>query len=340
MSSIGVAQDYHVILTSKSVDWLVNKTTVRVFDAVSFNGYQRQIDPKHCQKIVNYIKESFHLPSAIICACEKYSDDERLFIVDGQHRVKAFELLREQDPKRYGEIACKEMPVVVMIGVPLEVEIDTFITINKTSKKVDTSLAYVLKSKLSQPQYGDMAMPKSEYVAVESAMLLNNGMVESQWRGNILFEGVVKFSDCYISLNAFVRVTRVLVNVINKLGVINLNWHTEEEVKETIHFVAKLIAFIWDSIFQRWPELYTENHEDREIIQGSIGYTAITRAIVILLREQQDIHNLDDLHCFIKKTVMSFNIGYQKWLRMGDYAHYSSEYGYKIVADELMKSTK
>ena len=58
------------------------------------------------------------------------------------------------------------------------------------------------------------------------------------------------------------------------------------------------------------------------------------------MREHRDIHNWDVLRSFIKKTVMSFNIGYHKWLRMGDYAHYSSEYGYKIVADELMKSTK
>lgn len=339
MDYIELTQNYKIIVTSKKVDWLVKMTEVRVFDAVSFEGYQRQINPKHCQKIVDYLEGSFHLPGAIICACARYSDDEKLYIVDGQHRVKAFELLKESDPQRYKQISDMEMPVVVMVGVPLEVEIDTFITINKTSKKVDTSLAYVLKSKLSLPQSGDMAMPKAEYVAVESAMLLNSGEVDSYWAGNILFEGVVKLSDCLISLNAFVRVTRVFVNTLSRVGLIDMDWYSQDGVTRTIRKVASIISFIWGVVFQKWPELLSENYGDREIIQGAIGYTAITRAIVRLIKDEE-FKDIDAFYDYILNTIMSFGVSYQKWLKTGDYAHYSSEYGYKLVADELVNSVR
>lgn len=69
MDSIFIKQDEnHIVITSKSIDWLVNNTSVSVFDPVSFQGYQRQIDENHCLKIVGYLKSSCFLPSSIICA--------------------------------------------------------------------------------------------------------------------------------------------------------------------------------------------------------------------------------------------------------------------------------
>ena len=176
-----------IIQTKKTVDWLVKNTRVNVFNPITFEGYQRSIDKKHCEKIVSYLQRDFFLPTSIICACKNsYTEEEKLYIVDGQHRVHAFQLLKEQNPERYNEIRDKELSVIVLEKVQEEVEIDTFITINKTSKKVDTSLAYVLKNKINYNRASkDISISKREYLSVELASILNNSeeSLMNLWQG-------------------------------------------------------------------------------------------------------------------------------------------------------------
>lgn len=333
-------ENHQLVLTSKSIDWLTHNTAVSVFDPVAFKGYQRQIDEKHCLKIVNYLKTSCFLPSAIICACEEYSDQTALRIVDGQHRVQAFRMLEEQDPQRYAEIKDVEIPIVVMVDVPPETEIQTFITINKTSKKVDTSLAYVLKNQLSKG-VGDMAMPRSEYIAVEVAVKLNENEDSNLWTNRILYEGNVKKSNCYISLNAFVRATRILINTLGQTGYINLKWDSDtkkEEVEMIVDKATELIYFVWGTVYQRWPELIDASFEEKQILQGSIGYTAITKTLVKLIKEKNI--DGDGIKPFILNTILSFGVPYDQWTKKGGFSSYSSEAGYRIVSDSLIKSIK
>ena len=341
MAAIDIHQEQHqLVVTSKTIDWLMQNTSVSVFDPVAFTGYQRQIDEKHCLKIVSYLKTSSFLPSAIICACEEYTDQAHLRIVDGQHRVHAFRLLAAQEPARYADIKDVEIPVVVMINVPPEVEINTFITINKTSKKVDTSLAYVLKNKLSKGE-GDMVMPRAEYVAVEVAVKLNESENNRLWSNRILYEGSIKNSNCYISLNAFVRATRVLVNTLNQMGFIDLRWNTrtkQEEVDQITLKTTELIQDIWETVYMRWPELVDVSFEEKQVLQGSIGYTAITKTLVKLIKEKA-VYG-EEIKPFIRRTILSFGIPYQQWTKKGTYSSYSSEAGYRLVSDSLIKSIK
>jgi len=76
-----------------TIDKLIGVTVVDVFDPQTFKGYQREINEKHVSKIEKYITEEFKkgnflFPSPIICSLR---EDETLYIVDGQHRVQAFE---------------------------------------------------------------------------------------------------------------------------------------------------------------------------------------------------------------------------------------------------------
>lgn len=329
-----------IVLTTRTIEWLTHNTDVCVFDPVSFNGYQRQIDEKHCEKIVTYLKSSDFLPSSVICACDDYIDDGRLRIVDGQHRVHAFKMLERGFPERYAAICKTEIPVVVLVGVPLATEIQTFITINKTSKKVDTSLAFVLKNKLSK-EGDDMVMPRAEYISVEVAQKLNDDESNKMWTNRILYEGNIKKSNCYISLNAFVRATRILVNTLNQRGYINLAWDAEtkrEYVDETANKTCNLIRHIWCCVYLKWPEMEETSFEDRQILQGSIGYTAITRTLVKLIKENSIWAG--EVESFIKKTILSFNVPYEQWTKKGSFSKYSSESGYRLVSDTLIESIK
>lgn len=334
-----ILQDENIIQTQKTVDWMVNNTKVSVFDPIDFSGYQRKIDDRHCEKIVNYLNSSFYLPVAIICACDgSYYDDKELRIVDGQHRVQAFKRMKEENSHRYEEIREMEVPVIVLEDVPLEREIETFITINKTSKKVDTSLAYVLKNKINKGHLEEMSTSKAEYLAVEVAQEINQGDC-IEWNNKILFEGNPKNTDQYISLNAFVKATRVLISTMAKKSIINLQWGDQCEVEHTIKASAGIVCWIWKQIYIKWPELKKGDSCNREILQGAIGYTAISRMIVQLIRDD-DYVTTENLYEKIELWIDRLDVDYKKWQKGGEYSKYTSGSGYKLVADELISSIR
>ena len=101
MIEIKQGNGLRLIQTKRTVDWLVNHTTVSVFDPIDFSGYQRSIDLKHCDKIVKYMLDNdFYFPTAITCAANGIiGEDTPLRIVDGQHRVEAFKQLQTLDRK-------------------------------------------------------------------------------------------------------------------------------------------------------------------------------------------------------------------------------------------------
>lgn len=325
-----------IVQTKRTVDWLVKQTEVAVFDPISFDGYQRQIDQKHCRSIVKYLLDNEYMPSSIICACDgDYSEDKTLRVVDGQHRIEAFKILRNEYPERYFQLKDCEIALNVLLNPDKEKEISVFININKKTKKVDTSLAYVLRSKLTKA--GEDAMSRAEYLAVEVACKLNETGVCDYWTNRILFEGNLRSSECYISLNAFVRATRVFINLLEKSEIIRFHWYSREELAGQIQTITNIIVNMWHSIYQRWPEMCNAPLEDKQVLQGSIGYTAILRSIVKVLR-QHDFSTIADAERIIDDTIMSFNIPSSNWRKNGYYANYSSETGYKIVSEDLLRS--
>lgn len=324
--------------TKKTVDWLVNNTTVSVFNPIDFKGYQRQIDNKHCIKIVDFLKRDFFMPTAIICATDKeFQDDCNLRIVDGQHRVNAFKMMKTKEPERYNQIKEYEVPVIVMAKVDENTEIDTFITINKTSKKVDTSLALVLKNKMNKYNTSeDLTMPKAEYIAVELAQYLNfREDPNNIWFDKILFEGNPKNTAQLISLNAFVKSTRVLLNRMARKGLISLDWSENDEISECIEKCYKIINSIWSILQNKWPELFDSDLEKRRIIQGAIGYSSFNRAIVGLLEKSTYKDEYDFIY-EIENWIKCISIEADRWLPGETYSKYSSESGYSIVARELL----
>ncbi len=342
MNYINVKQNVDLILTKKTVSWLINEnnTFVKVFNPVSFEGYQRQIDESHCKKIVEYIKKckgSFLLPSAIICACSNYSDNARLTVVDGQHRICAFRMLKKNDKATYSSIKDLELPVIVLNNADEETEIDTFININKKGKKVDTSLAYVLKSKIHNDSEDNLAMPKSEYLAVETARYLSVEKMNDYWYDKILFEGNVKKTDSFISLNMFVSSARLLVTTLERKKLISFSWNNDEDVNKAKEVFADIILDIWGKVFQKWPKLYCASIEEKQIIQGSIGFAAITKVINRAIKSR-DFYDISKLKEFVAELIMSISIDETKWLKNGIYSKYSSGSGIKIISDELFDS--
>lgn len=341
MIQINQKDNVRVIATKKTVDWLVNNTEVSVFDPINFSGYQRQINENHCRKIVDFLCTDFFLPTAIICAIGgEFAPDSKLRIVDGQHRVHAFRMLQSEHKARYDEIKEKEVPVIVMEKVDEKVEIDTFITINKTSKKVDTSLAIVLKNKINKYNpSNDLSMPKAEYLAVEVALKLNSDPDCALWFDKILLEGTTKNTPQLITLNAFVKSTRVLINNMAKKKLLILDWQTETDIQSCISVCEEVLMTIWNAVAVRWGNLFNGEIEKRRIIQGPIGFSSINRLVNILLSGYESI-SPEDLKQLIESKIRHITLDEKVWLPGSFFSGFSSESGYSIVANEILQSIK
>ncbi len=341
MIQVNQKNNINLFATKKTVDWLVNNTEVSVFDPVTFSGYQRQINENHCRKIVDFLCADFFLPTAIICATnKKFEVDSQLRIVDGQHRVYAFRMLQKEYKDRYDEIKDKEIPVIVMEGVDEKVEIDTFITINKTSKKVDTSLAIVLKNKINKYAASeDLSMPRAEYLAVEVALKLLSDPNCELWYDKILLEGSTKNTPQLITLNSFVKSTRTLISNMVKKKLLVLDWHTKEDIDGYIAICQEVIMTIWNSVATRWSDLFYGDFEKRRIVQGPIGYSSINRFVNMLLAKYDSI-SLDEFKQAVESNINRISIDEKYWLPGGPFSGFSSESGYSIIANELLDSIK
>ena len=342
MISINQKESVHLIAVKKTVEWLIDNTEVRVFDPIKFEGYQRQINDAHCNRIVDFLRKDFFLPTAIICATsENYQPESLLRVVDGQHRIHAFRILKRDYADRYIEIKDKEVPVIVIESDDARVEIDTFITINKTSRKVDTSLAFVLKNMINKysPASDDLSMPRAEYLSVELALDLNTDENCKLWCDKILFEGNPKNTSQLISLNAFVKSTRTLINNFARKKLFVLDWKTQEEIAERIAICKELVLTIWNAVAARWPRLFDGDLEKRRIIQGAIGYSAVNRVVNSLI-EAESALTIDSFRDLVTKVFRNISTDESEWLPGGLFPGFSSEAGYAIVARELLNSIK
>lgn len=337
-----------LIQTKKTVEWLINHTTVSVFDPITFEGYQRKIDEKHCAKIVKYLEHDFVLPTSIICARDAFSNVEAsLRIVDGQHRIKAFELLRDRNLVRYDQIKDYEVSVIIMVGADEAYEIDTFITINKTSKRVDTSLAYVLKNKLNISRNSDdLSISKLDYISVELAQRVSEGAGNDLWKNRISYTGAPKNDIEFISLNAFVRATRRVVGHLSRKKIVDISWETEESVSMCLNDIELIFNAIWESVYLKWPGLFNTDFESRKIIQGSIGYSSICKFIAAKIKglDEEEINNISEqnrpifIRNKIKNWIESINIDEQLWMPGNRFAKSTSESGFSVIAQELERS--
>lgn len=341
-------ENIRLISTKKTVDWLVKNTVVSEFDPITFTGYQRQIDKNHCYKIITYIEQcGFYLPTAIILATDSfYCGEGPLRIVDGQHRIQAFRMICCDAEKQelYYQIRDKEIAVIVIQNLAQDerIEIDTFISINKTSKKVDTSLAFVLRNKLnSERNSEDLTISRREYISVEVARLLSveESHASSVWNNKILFEGNVKNTPQTISLNAFVKATKALLANIEKRGVVVTRWSTKSEIEEQVSNVADLIDVVWEAVREKLPELFSSNIEDRSIIQGSIGYSSVSRYLSYRLKYYEGEVSALNIKKLLTEWIGEINTSPDQWKAgVGRFSKFSSESGYTIVARELLAS--
>lgn len=140
---------------------LYGKTHTPWRDARTKEGYQRKPAAGRIAKLMMEIrKQRVDIPTAILLNAadpswrdaleidqgqsgnlnfDKYNG--RFSVVDGQHRVAAFEHLFNEDRTRYGSF---KLQFVMMLGASALQELEQFYIVNSTAKSVKTDLAYDL----------------------------------------------------------------------------------------------------------------------------------------------------------------------------------------------------
>lgn len=131
-------------------------------DARTKAGYQRKPAPSRIAKLMMEIRRGrVDIPTAILLnaahpswkvAFQASSDTSCAYfdlflytgqfsVVDGQHRVLAFDHLYEEDEDKYGAF---RLQFVLMLGADKAQELEQFYVVNSTAKSVKTDLAYDL----------------------------------------------------------------------------------------------------------------------------------------------------------------------------------------------------
>ena len=150
-----------IIVGSIPFQLLHGRTHTPWRDARTKEGYQRKPAAGRIAKLMMEIrKQRVDIPTAILLNAADPSWQEalsivgsdnltfdldkyrgRFSVVDGQHRVVAFEHLYGEDRDRYGDF---RLQFVMMLGATALQELEQFYVVNSTAKSVKTDLAYDL----------------------------------------------------------------------------------------------------------------------------------------------------------------------------------------------------
>ena len=282
-------------------------------------GYQRQKNEGHCDNIINYIKKmldeknDFYLPSSIICSCRgEYNENALLYIVDGQHRIEALRKIKKEYDDIYQKIKDCSLSLLILLNPTKEEEIQTFIDINKTSRKVDTSLATILRNRLNSEKSStsdDLLIPKRQYLSVELAWRLCNEVSseDNLYYDKIVFEGDTKNSSYFITLNSYYNSIKSYLKYLHQNQIVSNDWTSKDGLEAIFNNLEKIEIKTWNVVKKTWPDLFKA--DDCKIIMGPIGFAAIHKVLNYYLQycDKNYQFNVEEYLSDIEKIFKTIN---------------------------------
>jgi DGQHR domain-containing protein len=203
----------------KSTLYLFAQRCSELWNLVSINrreedkdeGYQRVLSSARVRAIADYILEENTIPGAIIISLDNAKFDQKsqaliipkgkdiAWVIDGQHRLAGAHLASTEGVDI-------ELPVVALLSLPDEEQIEQFVTINREAKGVPTSLYLDLLKLLPKRK------SSSELASERAADIANELRRNKQ---SIFFNRIVVTTSPrqgQISITNFVRKIAPLVN--------------------------------------------------------------------------------------------------------------------------------
>lgn len=224
-------------------------------------GYQRELSTTRVNRLVRDLRdERVDLPTSILVNIRDFNADrnlyrengqyfirlgnEKLYIVDGQHRVGALAKLIEEDPDRWSDY---ELTFVSMLGASEYDEMREFYVVNSNAKSVRTDLAFDL---LKRQAESDPIVQEGIEASGQAWKVKGQTVAEeldrtcSLWRGLIRFPGEPKAATIVSS-----------ASVVNSLRPLFSN-HYFDQI--TTQAQVKVLDAYWKGVQRVIPEPFDE----------------------------------------------------------------------------------
>jgi DGQHR domain-containing protein len=291
--------DMYLLTLPASALWNMVSINRRLED--EDRGYQRVLSNSRVAAVAEHIVEGKTIPTSVVIALDKavYSEANGTleipagkdvgWVIDGQHRIAgAFEASSKLDI---------QLPIVALVGVPLEYQIEQFVTINREAKGVPTSLVYDLLSRLPGSK---SATQISQERAADIANTLRKDINSSFYNRIVVVNSPRKGQ---ISITNFVR--KVVPFVHPERGLFKIN-----SLEEQVH--------IFDNYFSAIKSVFKDHWDSPDnVFFRTIGFGAMMNVLddifQITVAEYGGFSVSD-----IKKTLSGTkNFNFEQWSAYG-----------------------
>lgn len=318
------------------------------------NGYQRKLVRSHYMKIVSYLLNDYLpiLPTAILAAVNDKSVKvinseleiyKKIRIVDGQHRLKALRVIRDDYPEIYNDrYKNMDFPVILMLLDKNEkydrtIEIRSFIDINKKGKKVSTDLAKtiidpVIENLIDMDQSHETQ--RVMYISTKVTKKLNRDIYSNWFKSIRLGDGENK--GRIIGLSMF---SESIEPIIKKLFEKEFIIYDNESVIENVDYISELINNAWCIIGDKWIESFywDTEHEvfrvDKDYnIQKGIGVYPLHGILSDIIKT---VNSDDIIISKFKEVIENSPVENYHWERGGEFSGYNSKKGFNKISELL-----
>lgn len=341
------------------------------------DGYQRLPNRTHYLKIKNYILkniDTFKFPTSIILgtdkskiekvikkdSCGEYIEidvdfNSKLFrIVDGQHRIEGIREAAKEKPA-LNDLFINAIILISPTGHK-SVELEAFIDINSTAKRISTDLAtlarfdYEIKEKrISEPN-------PIKHIATKTAFHLKEDSPLSVWSSAIKFDIHSEISLGIVGVTLFRESIEPIVNFYLENKFTDRSNKNESELITYYDNVAKQIATeiddIWSNIIRKkWSECFSESiaknetgdlktifYSNEYYIQKTLG-VKVLNGIYSEVLKQTGITEKSKI--LFKELIQNSKVMSRDWRKGGPFSGLSSESGFarirKMIKNEIEK---
>ena len=209
-----------------------------------------------------------HIPDAGTVTELVLNGEDRLFVVDGQHRVESLIRLHEEGPEAWGNYS---IPFVCLLGADLNGEMTEFHVVNSNAKSIGTGLAMdLLKRRAEASEVVRDQLVETGKAWLGAASHLTDALKQTDiWRNKIQFPGQSK-RGTLITNNGMITSLRPLVD---QPGYFQSVGDTEQQ--------CRILSAYWEGIKIILPEAIED--PERFNLQRTLGTTALHGALVNVL---------------------------------------------------------
>jgi DGQHR domain-containing protein len=262
----------------------------------------------------------------------------RLYIVDGQHRVGALIDLYNENKEKWGDYA---LPFVCLLGADRDGEMNEFHVVNSNAKSIGTGLAYeLLKRRAESSEVVKDRLVETGRAWVGAAAALTSKLSETTiWCDKIQFPGQSK-TGTLLTNNGMVTSLRPLVD---QPGYFKMSGEKQQ---------LEILNAYWEGVNLVLPEVM--GNPEKYNLQRTLGVTALHAVLVNVLAvmgSQEGVSVLDP-NSYAKVMESPFNElgGYNKqgewvvgsdfWKRGNEGASglFSSRSGYRILQAQITEN--